>query len=244
MPRLRRTDHASGLRRKLIGQRADAGFEPVRSQCGFGRFAGQVGELLVRDREGHVISDAAGHPQLPLVEGVRSLRPERKGQHLIASGHVNRQGRTVTGRTNAIPEIARHDWWTRIRFFEVADNRAPACVRDQVINLQPRGQRGPFTRRRLHGDLPSAEKCERQKIVREDGRGDLRDLRKDPPDVEDRGQCAQQFVRCLEVPQSLPLDVERRLQRAVVQRVIDRERHLIRDERQKRHVLRVVEVEF
>ena len=73
MPRVRRTDHASGLRCELIGQRAHARFEPVCSQFGFGRLTGQVGELFVRDRKGHVIRDAAGYPQVPLVERVRPL---------------------------------------------------------------------------------------------------------------------------------------------------------------------------
>ena len=76
LPRVRRTDHASGLRRELLGQRADTRFETVCSQFGFGRLTGQVGELFVRDREGHVIRDAASDAQLPLIERVRTLRPE------------------------------------------------------------------------------------------------------------------------------------------------------------------------
>ena len=101
-----------------------------------------------------------------------------------------------------------------------------------MLNLQPRRQRGPFMRRRLHDNLAlSVEKCERQKIVREDGRGDLRDLRKHLPDVEDRGQRAQQFVARLDVPHAVSLERERVLQRLVVLRVLDGERNLIRDKR-------------
>src|SRR5204862_8015071 len=119
-----------------------------------------------------------------------------------------------------------------IRFFVVADNDAPASVRDQVLNLQPRGQRGPFTRRRLHDNLAlSVEKRERQKIVREYGRSDLRDLRKHLPDVEDRGQRAQQLVARLDVPHAVSLERERVLQRLVVLRVLNGQRNLIRDKR-------------
>jgi hypothetical protein len=97
----------------------------------------------------------------------------------------------------------------------------------------------------LHDDLAlSVEKCERQKIVREYGRGDLRDLRKHLPDVEDRGQRAQQFVARLDVPHAVSLERERLLQRLVVLRVLDGERNLIRDQREKREILCLVRVAF
>jgi hypothetical protein len=56
-------------------------------------------------------------------------------------------------------------------------------------------------------------------------------LRKHPPDVEDRGQRAQQFVARLDVPHAVSLERERMLQRLVVLRVLDGERNLIRDQR-------------
>src|SRR5436190_6789862 len=84
---------------------------------GFGRLTGQVGELVVRDGEGHVIRDAAGHPQLPLLERVSPLRPEYEGQHLIASGQVDRQRRAVSRRANPIPKIRGLDRRAGIRFF-------------------------------------------------------------------------------------------------------------------------------
>ena len=67
-------------------------------------------------------------------------------------------------------------------------------------------------------------------------------MRKHLPDVEDRGQRAQQFVARLDVPHAVSLERERVLQRLVVLRVLNGERNLIRDERQKRDVLCVVRV--
>jgi hypothetical protein len=208
LPFWRRPHHASGLRRELLGQRADARFETVCSQFGFGCFTGQVGELFVRDRECHMVRNTASDAQLPLVERVRTLRPEPERQHLIASGQVNRQRRTVTRRPNQIPELVRFDGRAGIWLFEIADDRAPASIGDHVLNLQPRGQGGPVSRRCLHDNLASVEKRERQKIVREYRCRDLRDLRKHPPDVEDRGQRAQQFVACLDVPHAVSLERE------------------------------------
>ena len=149
---------------------------------------------------------------------------------------MNRQHRAVTRRPNPIPELVRLDGRAGIRLFEVADDRAPAAVRDQVLNLQPRWATAPIhltwlaRRPRL-----SVEKRERQTIVREHGRGDLRDLRKHLPDVEDRGQRAQQFVARLDVPHAVSLEREGVLQRLVVLRVLNGQRNLIRDKRQKRH---------
>jgi hypothetical protein len=134
-----------------------------------------------------VIGDTASEHELTLIERVRPFRPKRQAEQLITGRRVNRQHGAIALRPNQIPELPWLNDRARVRVFEVVDDRDSVALRNKVLNLQPGGQRFPLVRSGLYDDLASSiKKRERQAIVGEHGRGDLRDLRKDLPNIEDR----------------------------------------------------------
>lgn len=93
-----------------------------------------------------------------------------------------------------------------------------------------------------HERTLSIDEGTRQQVVWQHRRGDLRDVRKHLPDIQHGGDRAQQLVGRVQTPLPLAFDDQGLLQGGVVERIIDRERDLVGDQRQEGDVLRVVDM--
>jgi hypothetical protein len=135
----------------------------------------------------------------------------------------------------------------RISLDVLVDEEAPVPGQQRLQrfgNARNRGRLQPAAAHRVQRDVLAIvgqdEQC--RHVVRDDGPRDRRDLLEDLPDIERGRERPQQRIRGLQRLQLLLCQCQTRPQRVVTERIVDRQRHLVGDEREVGDVRRLVDV--
>jgi hypothetical protein len=106
LPLFRRTHDAlvARARVELARERAHARFQSLRAGLCFGDLPSRVGQLLVRDRERHVVRDPPRDADIARIERTNTRGPEAQPEPLVPSLPPDEQKRSESGGSRPIPE--------------------------------------------------------------------------------------------------------------------------------------------
>lgn len=218
-----------------------ARFQMLGACACLGRLPSRVGQLLVRDGKRHVVRDPPRNRHVARVERAEPLRPERERNLLLVSLAPHEHQRSEAGGPCPFPEIDGLDHVEGFGLEVVQNQERLAAFAESPPESDARMRQDALVGCGLHQRFPFAiVERHRQSIVRKGLARDLGNLGKYLANVEDRGEGAQQLVGRFDVLGALAFERERPLKRVVVQRAIDRQRHLVRNQRQERHVVRMI----